>query len=92
MFRKKNSGQSGSASSFALGALIGGILGGAAALLLAPKTGEEMREEIADRYRKVSDEAVELMDAVCEHSIEMIDRAKEIAEEAKEAAAKYLKD
>lgn len=36
------------------GALIGGILGGAAALLLAPKSGKELREDIEDNYRKLS--------------------------------------
>lgn len=36
------------------GALIGGILGGAAALLLAPKSGQELRDDIEDTYRKLS--------------------------------------
>ncbi|MCC5832711.1 MAG: YtxH domain-containing protein [Chlamydiales bacterium] len=87
--KKKGRSDSGLAPSFALGALIGGLLGGAAALLLAPKSGEEMREDLVDHYQKVSNETAELVDAVCDHSLEMIDRAKKIAEEAKEAAAKY---
>lgn len=37
------------------GALIGGILGGAAALLLAPKSGSELRDDIENTYRKLSD-------------------------------------
>lgn len=36
------------------GALIGGILGGAAALLLAPKSGKELRDDIGDTYNKLS--------------------------------------
>lgn len=42
------------------GALLGGILGGAAALLLAPKSGEELREDIEGGYETLRDKAQRL--------------------------------
>jgi gas vesicle protein len=37
------------------GALIGGLIGAAAALLMAPKSGRELRADLSDRYTDVSD-------------------------------------
>ena len=37
------------AGSFLLGALVGGVIGAAAALFLAPKTGKEMREDLGQQ-------------------------------------------
>jgi len=37
------------------GALIGGAIGAAAALLLAPKSGRELRADIRDRYASAQD-------------------------------------
>ena len=39
--------------SFALGVLVGAVLGGGAALLLAPKSGKETRELIRDKSGEV---------------------------------------
>jgi gas vesicle protein len=39
---------------FLLGAIIGGILGSATGLLFAPKRGEDLRHEIADRYHQLN--------------------------------------
>lgn len=36
------------------GVVLGGILGGAAGLLLAPKAGRELRDEISDGYNAIS--------------------------------------
>ncbi|WP_239618488.1 YtxH domain-containing protein [Cohnella mopanensis] len=37
------------------GALIGGVIGATAALLLAPKSGRELRSDIRDKYASVQD-------------------------------------
>jgi gas vesicle protein len=87
MFKKRKKSLSG--PGFLFGALVGGLIGGIAALLFAPKSGEEMREDIAEQYHKASSEAADLMDSARSHSKEKIERAKEIAEEAKDAASKY---
>ncbi len=86
MFKKKKS----NGSSFAFGLLLGGALGGVLALLFAPKSGEETRDEVANQYRRLTEESQDLVESVCDHSLEMIDKAKEIAHTAQEAASKFL--
>lgn len=41
------------------GAVIGGVVGAAAALLLAPKPGREMRQDLAAAYNKSMDKSKE---------------------------------
>lgn len=41
------------------GAVIGGVVGAAAALLLAPKSGRELRSDLADAYSKSMDKSKE---------------------------------
>jgi gas vesicle protein len=45
--------------SFLYGALAGGILGSVTALLLAPKSGSELRKDIADGTRQVGERTAE---------------------------------
>jgi gas vesicle protein len=46
------------------GALIGGVLGATAALLLAPKSGRELRGDIRSRYSDVQDRTKQMMSDV----------------------------
>jgi gas vesicle protein len=43
------------AGPFFLGVLIGAVIGGVAALMLAPKSGAETREMIRNRYNQMSE-------------------------------------
>lgn len=52
-----NQSEPGYTKGFVLGALIGGTIGGLAALLLAPKSGEELRKDLADRSEEMYDKA-----------------------------------
>ncbi|MCC5832710.1 MAG: YtxH domain-containing protein [Chlamydiales bacterium] len=79
--RKKSS-----LKSFALGSIAGGLLGGAATLLFAPKPGKKIRKRLAKTYNRVSKEAHDLMESLCDTSIELADKAKEISEDAQAAA------
>lgn len=45
------------AQDFLVGSLVGGILGAVAGLLLAPKSGEELREDLVESYEDVSGRA-----------------------------------
>lgn len=45
---------------FIMGALVGGLLGGATSLLVAPKSGKELREDISDAYEDITEKAQEL--------------------------------
>lgn len=49
------------ASGFLLGAIIGGAVGAAVALLYAPKSGKELREDLADKGGDLYDKAQNLI-------------------------------
>lgn len=48
------------------GALLGGLIGGVAGLLIAPKSGKELREDLSDNYCKLSRTAQNFTDQVRE--------------------------
>ena len=65
--------------SFIRGALIGSIAGSVAALLFAPKSGRELRQDITDQARHVSDKGQELVGKISDTSMEYTDKIKETA-------------
>lgn len=67
------------------GALIGGLVGAAAALLLAPKSGRELRGDIRDKYASVQDRAKRLASDASDKTREI---AKTLGNQASEAADK----
>jgi gas vesicle protein len=69
---------------FMLGALVGGLIGAMAALLLAPKTGKEIRGDISDKYRDVSHKAQETAKQVAATTTEFADKVKELAVNVKD--------
>jgi gas vesicle protein len=50
-----------STSSFLLGAIIGGVVGAAAAMLLAPKSGQEIRSTINNQAGTIKEKTIQLM-------------------------------
>lgn len=50
-----------SSSSFLLGALVGGLVGAAAAIFLAPKTGRELRNTLNSQAETLKEKTVHLM-------------------------------
>jgi gas vesicle protein len=50
-----------SSSSFLLGALIGGLVGAAAAIFLAPKSGRELRSTLNNQAGTIKEKTVQLM-------------------------------
>lgn len=62
------------------GALIGSVVGSVTALLLAPKTGRELRKDITDGARQVSDKGQELAYKVGEQSSHLVSKVKETAD------------
>lgn len=65
---------------FALGALVGGLLGGMTALLFAPKTGEKMRKDLGKK-----------VDAVSKCSCRMAGKAKGMATDCKKTLKRFWK-
>ncbi|MGQ8871541.1 YtxH domain-containing protein [Paenibacillus sp. TSA_86.1] len=62
------------------GALIGSVVGSVTALLLAPKSGRELRQDISDGARQVSDKGQELAVKVGEQSSQIVSKVKETAD------------
>jgi len=48
--------------SFVFGAMLGGIIGSSLAILLAPASGEEMRQRIEDYFKKIQEEVTRAAD------------------------------
>lgn len=60
---------------------LGGVIGAAAALLLAPKLGRETRELIAERGGEVARKAQELANDAQGRAGEWLDKSRELFEE-----------
>ncbi|WP_168735676.1 YtxH domain-containing protein [Cohnella fermenti] len=80
------------------GVVIGGALGAAAALLLAPKSGQELRKDIRSKYKEASDrtskwaseagaKTKEVASQVGQHASEIVDKTLSIVRTAKSEAA-----
>lgn len=74
--------ESAGAGSFLLGAVVGGVIGAAAALFLAPKTGQEMRDDLSTQATQIKEKSIELS-AIAK------DKATEYSAVAKDKATKY---
>ncbi len=61
--------------------LLGGVIGAAAALLMAPKAGRETREIIAERGGDVARKAQELANEAQGRAGEWLDKSRELFEE-----------
>lgn len=70
-----------SSKSFIMGAIVGGIVGAVTALLLAPKSGKEMREDINEQAAALKERSLQLKDTAVEKGSEWISIAKEKSSE-----------
>ena len=67
------------AAGFFIGGVVGGLLGAAAALLMAPQAGEDTRQLLREK-------GIELRDQAGEFSVEARKRAEELSAEARKRA------
>lgn len=65
-----------SAKSVATGLAFGSLIGAAAGVMLAPKSGKDLRKDISDK-------SIEGIDKAKEITVKKLDEAKELAEKAK---------
>src|SRR5699024_5992075 len=81
--------------SFLLGAIVGGVVGAATALFLAPKTGKEMRDEFSSQASQFKEKSIELSsiakDKATEYGNVAKDKAVEFADVAKEKTEEVTK-
>lgn len=79
---------------FLLGALAGGVVGSITALLLAPKPGKELRQDISVGAQKVSDTTVKVAgqvgDTTGRIAKQIGDQAIQIADKTKQAASNVV--
>jgi gas vesicle protein len=68
-------------SGLLLGSLIGGAVGAVSALLLAPKTGEKLREDLGNKYRVVNEKMQQIASAVGEKSKDFTSNAEQKKDE-----------
>lgn len=62
---------------FVIGALVGGIVGAAAGLLLAPKTGKDLRSDVAMQAVNLKDKSVTLSSTAKEKTVQLSNQIKE---------------
>jgi len=67
------------------GVIIGGVIGAVTALLLAPKSGRELRSDICDRYSTVQDRTKQLLSDATSKTQEI---AKQVGQQASDMADK----
>lgn len=79
-----------SKKSFLLGALTGAVTGAVTALLLAPKSGRELRKDISDTAVKVGEKTVDISRQAGEAVQTLAKRASSFASETKQAAGKLF--
>lgn len=83
---KNNQNNQIDAKDFLIGALVGGIVGAATALLLAPKSGKELRSDINEQVSNLKEKTDHWKDAAVEKSSEMAAAAKEKTTQLKDTA------
>ncbi|MGG3466386.1 YtxH domain-containing protein [Neobacillus pocheonensis] len=69
-----------SSSGFLLGALIGGAVGAAAALLLAPKTGKEFRINLSNQADALMGKTADLRENVMSKSNELVSKTSSLSQ------------
>ncbi len=67
------------------GIVIGGMIGAAAALLLAPKSGKELRKDIKDRYSSVQDRTKQFVAEAGDKTLEL---ARQVGQKTADIADK----
>lgn len=78
-------------SSFLIGFIAGSILGAGLALLYAPKTGQEMRREVAGRAERLGKRAAEEYDVASARVAEYTDRGREAYQTAAGKAREFAR-
>jgi gas vesicle protein len=77
---------------FFMGFLIGGVLGALAGILLAPKSGKELRSAIKEKGSEVLKDGKEIYSDAGMRAKEIIEEAKHQAKELKKEADQYLSE
>lgn len=74
---------------FVIGALLGGIIGAGVALLLAPKSGRELRVDLSDGYQTAAKKTQALAKNMGEQTETLVGKVKEVASNVKEDVTRW---
>jgi gas vesicle protein len=77
-------GEEGTGSEKALYFILGAMIGAAAALLLAPRSGEETRKLVASKAREGADVVASRSKEVAGKTTEFVDRGKELLQQQRD--------
>ncbi|HSH26009.1 MAG TPA: YtxH domain-containing protein [Massilibacterium sp.] len=69
---------------FVLGALIGSVVGAAVALLFAPKSGKDLREDVSTQVDNIKEKSIEIANTAKEKTTNIAQTAKEKSSDLKE--------
>lgn len=86
--KREQHGNSNSSSGFLLGAIIGGVVGAATALFLAPKSGREIRSNLTHQAETLKGKTIQLVDVAKEKGAEFAVVAKETSSTIGQAVSK----
>ncbi|MEH7081291.1 YtxH domain-containing protein [Neobacillus drentensis] len=69
-----------SSNSFLLGAIIGGVVGAAAALFLAPKSGKDLRNRFSNQAGSIIDKTSTIRENVMSKSNELVSKSSSLSQ------------
>ncbi|MEH7074723.1 YtxH domain-containing protein [Neobacillus drentensis] len=69
-----------SSNSFLLGAIIGGVVGAAAALLLAPRSGKDLRHTFSNQAGTLIDKSSSIRENVMNKSTELVSKSSSLSQ------------
>ncbi|MBP1154700.1 MULTISPECIES: YtxH domain-containing protein [unclassified Paenibacillus] len=75
-----------------VGAVVGSVLGAVTALLLAPKSGRELRNDIVDGYQQVSEKTQRLAENVADKSKQIVSAVSETSQSTAENIGRHTSD
>lgn len=75
-----------------IGAVVGSVLGAVTALLLAPKSGRELRSDIAEGYQQVSEKTHRLAENVAEKSKLIASTVSDTSQTTVESIGRHTSD
>lgn len=91
-----NNNQNIDSKDFMIGALVGGMLGAAAALLLAPKAGKELRSDLNEQAVYLKDKSNEISHLAREKSSNIVrtvsEQSNQVATKVKDLTSNLRKD
>lgn len=82
----------GGGGAFMLGLLAGTVLGAGLGMLLAPKAGSELRGELGERTRNLSNKASEQYKRAAESASAWAVKGRDLAERVREAASRGVEE